>query len=284
VLTYAVIVASLHFGVFLVLVFIISLFQTNLFYFFEGTLFGFINLGTLVMMFMPPFAYAVTITELITNTVVTSSDTSTCFGDAYDVEGFTLDMFFGDPIPGMPFNSDCNLNVMTPALLVVWLLFVSAVVYLFTYWLDKVRSDEHKANLSPIFCCLPSYYTSGFSDRVDTGAALTIEHLTKTYKKGVFASEGVTAIRPFQMNVPSDSIFCLLGPNGAGKVHMPLCLFCCLCCCCCYYCYCYCCCWEADFIGRRRSLGVSPALWNRLKVTLVCSATASETAWMLFAP
>lgn len=219
----AIVVASLHFGLFLVMVFSVSLWGVYVFDFFNGRLFG-LNLGNLLMMFVPPFAYGVTMTELIINTVASSSNQNECFGDNYTVEGFTLEMFFGDPIPNVPFSSSCSIDVMPPYLLVMWLLFVSVALYLFTYWLDKVRSDDHKANLSPIYCCLPSYYSSGFGDRVDTGAALTIEHLTKTYKKGFFASEGITAIRPFQMQVPSDSIFCLLGPNGAGKTTIIGCL------------------------------------------------------------
>ena len=42
-------------------------------------------------------------------------------------------------------------------------------------------------------------------------AVLEVEHLSKQYKKGVYASQDVT------FNVNKGEIFALIGPNGAGK-------------------------------------------------------------------
>ena len=45
-------------------------------------------------------------------------------------------------------------------------------------------------------------------------------HVGKTYRNGLFARSGVTAVRDVTLTVPAGSVFGLLGPNRAGKTTL----------------------------------------------------------------
>jgi ABC-2 type transport system ATP-binding protein len=51
-------------------------------------------------------------------------------------------------------------------------------------------------------------------------AAISISHLTKTYRSGFFGGPGIRALDGVSLEVPEGSIFGLLGPNGAGKTTL----------------------------------------------------------------
>lgn len=204
--------ACIIFGVGLLLVFGIASFLDDLLY--EA----FSSQGTRWTRWLqsiPFFAFAKALVDVKILTVGPNYDTS-CTDDEV-ISGYSFSQFFQSPsntcdVPST-FNSCC------------WMVLEGFVFLIATWWLDQVLPDKFKATENPFFCMRPSYYrTPSLPDIERSECALEVEHLTKTYKKGRFSSEGVTALRPFELTCPNSTILCLLGPNGAGKSTTISCL------------------------------------------------------------
>jgi len=130
---------------------------------------------------------------------------------------FSFSQFFSSP------SSQCDVPPTATAC--AWMILEGFAFLILTWWADQVFPDKHKSTEKPFFCLTPSYYRSPTLPELDSAEyALKVEHLTKTYKKGRFSSEGVTALRPFELSCPNSTILCLLGPNGAGKSTTISCL------------------------------------------------------------
>jgi ABC-2 type transport system ATP-binding protein len=51
-------------------------------------------------------------------------------------------------------------------------------------------------------------------------AAVTFDHVIKTYKSSLFSRNAIPAVRGFSLTIPQGSCFALLGPNRAGKTTL----------------------------------------------------------------
>ena len=48
--------------------------------------------------------------------------------------------------------------------------------------------------------------------------------MTKDYKKGLFKSGAVSALRPLNLEVPTSTVLCMLGHNGGENERHVVCL------------------------------------------------------------
>lgn len=47
--------------------------------------------------------------------------------------------------------------------------------------------------------------------------ALVVENMSKDYRKGIFSSEAISALRPFSLTIPNSTVLCMLGHNGGAS-------------------------------------------------------------------
>lgn len=205
-----VILASLHFGLFLVLTFGMSTIGVYLL----GAVTKFI--GWPMLFFLPPYSFALQLSMVLTLTVP-GYGSEQCIPSSG--MGYTVVEFFS--------YSGCRWmrNVAPPFLLLLPTMGQVILFYVLAYYLDKIVKDDNKASLGLLFFLRPSFWRLTKPSEAEGGSVgLRIEHLSKTYKTSTFSTEGTTAVKPFQLEVPNNSVFALLGSNGAGKTTIINCL------------------------------------------------------------
>lgn len=177
----------------------------------------------------PPFLFLKMMMDIKVLTVGPASTNIFPQGTFTETNHYSWDDMF-QPLPIYASNTvSRNSEPIVPTTWdsLMYMLVECCVLLLLTVYADIVFPTKHKPGNMPWFFLMPSYW--GFTTRPpeDMGedstlidgeqVALRVRHMSKDYKKGMFKTGAISALRPFCVTIPTSTVFCMLGHNGAGK-------------------------------------------------------------------